>query len=230
MALWSLTKAEIVALIRSNVQASAFSATTYWKTAEVERWLNQAMEEVADQACFNEVAETTNVVGGTAEYALPDDILAITSVDIKNSDGDFGPVHMLNWPEKDAIVGETPGGTDPSEYGVIYLDKLYLYGTPDYSSTNGLRIRGRGRPQVLATDAQVAELKAPYIDAVVCRVSEIAYRKKWNPEKISYYHAGFLRGIARIRASLKRVRGTKNRVRRDVEFGNYDMDTGGEKR
>lgn len=230
MALWSLTKAEIVALIRSNVQASAFSATTYWKTAEVERWLNQAMEEVADVACFNEVAETTNVVGGTSEYALPDDILAITSVDIKDSSGDFGPVHILNWPEKDAIVGETPGDADPPEYGVVYLDKLYLIGTPNYASTNGLRIRGRGRPQVLATDAQVAELKAPYVDAVVCRVTEIAYRKKWDPQRISYYHAGYLNGIREIRASLKRVRSTRSRVRRDVEFGNYDMDTAGEKR
>lgn len=239
MAYWSVTRAEIAGLLKSRLENEEFTASTYFTSAEFQRWLNLAMEEVADECMFEEVDETDDLVASQSEYALPADILVITDLQCKDSAGNWYPLHVLSWQEKEAIVGhdsttQAAATTSAPSKAVIFNGKIKLFDAPNYTTTGntGLRIRGRGRPATMTLSADVCTLQAPYTSAVIERMCVEAYLKLQDLEKAGYYDGRFERAKLRIKQSLERLRSTKQRVMRDVEFsGTYpEVDETGEQR
>jgi len=83
---------------------------------------------------------TTNIVSGTDSYSLPSDALAISRIEVANSDGTYDRLRQL-------IEDNIPGGIDeysegggiPQEY-LLIGNTIRLFPEPDYSYTNGLKV------------------------------------------------------------------------------------------
>lgn len=171
------------ATIRTTVRnlAGLPSSDDLLTDAIIDQFIYDAQLEMARAAVsrgifpYNIRRQTTiNLVSGTAEYALPTDLLSIAGVRAKDSEGRWVTLHRRTQEDIDAedstwqdSDSSTSSGTPRVYYSAGQEDDTassdfgkYLLGlspTPDYASTGGLAVRYVTRPTALSTLAAASK-------------------------------------------------------------------------
>src|SRR2546430_3785760 len=121
----------------------------------IERWVNEAQQEVAqavDAPEFQET-ETLTLTQGKAKYTLPTRFLRMQTIFYPEMEMRLRPVDLQQYDRFAPKVIEGP----PSIY-TLYSTELWLFPTP-YNSTDTLELRYIKEPAVLVNGTDVPVLK-----------------------------------------------------------------------
>jgi hypothetical protein len=142
---------------------------------DIVRWINDGQREIA--TVNDEVLETiatTAITSGTADYALPEDMLRLRTVRYGNR-----KIQGLTLQEaEEKIVNyEDPASykTGTPEYFWIYANRITLYPTPNLTDSDNLKLYYTRIPAAVAIDADIPELHAKYHSAIIAYVLQQAY-------------------------------------------------------
>jgi hypothetical protein len=143
--------------------------------ADIIRWINDAQREIA--RTNDEVLETiatTAVSAGTADYALPSDLLRLRSVRFGNRKIEGLSLQEAN----DKIVNyENPASYQQGtpQYFWIYANRITLYPVPAASDSDDLKLYYTRLPTDVSIDADIPDLHLKYHLAIVQYVLHQAY-------------------------------------------------------
>ncbi len=118
---------------------------------DITRVANQAMDEYFSIAMNDDKNQadfpvsTTNVVSGQADYSAPEDLLDFVILKAKNPAGDWIILDRIYQLESDTAFEEEFATGTPTKYQ-YKENTFFLYPTPDYNSTGGLKIEYKRNP------------------------------------------------------------------------------------
>lgn len=115
--------------------------------------LNQALDETAtdimtvdrnwkwdDRNHSDAPIATTDIVSGTGNYVTDVAFLRISKVEVKDASGNYRLLHDIKEQESDTIFTERFETNAQPVYYELKGANIYLYPTPNYSSTDGLKV------------------------------------------------------------------------------------------
>lgn len=163
--------------------------------ADIIRWANDAMIDIALKNNCLETKATANLVASQQEYDLPADILRLQSVRYNGN-----RLKVMSMQELDELVGDSSTGAgDPVAY-TLYANKIMLYPTPDSSVADGLSIYYNKTPTQLANDADIPELPTGYHPRIVEFCLTMAYELDEDWQAAGNKAAQFVDGLNNLRA------------------------------
>jgi len=120
--------------IRARVQKNCDNDSVFFPNSEVDQFINEAFNNLAEDSQVNETSSDTTTTSGTYLYSIPSNCIQITEVTYDNE--------LLDKREKEFILGlydsnSTPSdktGT-PSAWSYESLTQIRLYPTPDAAKT-----------------------------------------------------------------------------------------------
>jgi hypothetical protein len=135
-------------------------------SADIFRWINDGMEEIARNNHLLETKMTADVVTGQSEYSLPNDCLELWSVRWDNY-----KLRSLSMEQFDEYVTNTQDSHNyergnPQIYW-LWQQKLNIFPVPDGSLTGGLTIYYSREPVKITTINDTPELPARYHTRIV---------------------------------------------------------------
>lgn len=149
---------EVLSLVDSTITDYPIEDITRRVNIGLDRFMSLALQ-ANDDWQFDDINHndypigTKNLVSGQQDYTFPDEILDITRVEIKNSDGIWIVLDPID--QNDISVGlEEYNKTDavPKAYDKLG-NSMFLYPAPNYNSTDGLKVvYKRNAKRLLDTD------------------------------------------------------------------------------
>lgn len=180
------TVAAILEQVRDNLDEPSEGQ---WLDAQLRRWLNAGVDELARDARFDEQQADIAVSIGTQEVTIPADVLVIQhAYFLPTGDNRQIPLTAYHYEQMDNIWGHWQNQTtgDPECFaprGLAPNLKVFLYPVPDRAGT--LRVFYTGRPTPIADDgsddANQVSIPSAWDDALVHYIEFRALRKDRDP-------------------------------------------------
>jgi hypothetical protein len=168
--------------------------------ADIIRWINDAMKEIAQQNDLLETLATTVLVVGTAEYTFPTDMLTLRAIRVGNKKLEF-----LTLQQADEFITnyENPTGyqTGQPTHFWVWANKFTLYPTPDSSSATDIKTYYTRMPVDVANDVDIPELATIYHARIVEYVLQQAYEMDEDWQASSTKAAQFNNGLNNLKDS-----------------------------
>lgn len=149
--------------------------------ADIVRWINDAMREIANNNNLLQVKATANTTVNVSAYALPTGIarlhsvrfrgLALESITIEQADELIGSVDL-------SIVQGFPVGT-PTHYW-IFANQINLYPAPDTTSTTDLMVYYTRQATPVVSLDDIPEVPEQYHNRIVDYCMARAYELDEN--------------------------------------------------
>ena len=167
--------------------------------ADKTRHINMALDElVTEQIIFDNSGhaddtnytvlpvKTTNLVTGQQQYQLPADYLFIERIEVLSSDGKGVVLKPIDKSEIESSLIDYGTGT-PKCYD-LGGQNYFLYPTPDYNATDGIKVWYSRLPDLFtsADTTKVAGISRVLLPYLAYRAS-IIYCRKNLPERVSEY-------------------------------------------
>lgn len=163
--------------------------------ADIVRWANDAMIDIAIKNNCLETRATSDIVAGQKEYDVPTGILRLQSVRYKGV-----RLKNMSMQELDEIVGDSSTTTGVPTVFSVYADQLILFPTPDTSETGALVVYYNRVPTALAVDADTPELPVAYHSRIVEFCLQNAYEMDEDWQAAGNKAAQFVDGLNTLRA------------------------------
>lgn len=165
--------------------------------ADVIRWINDAMREIAHKNKLLQVKAETDTIVQVGAYALPSDISKLYSVQYNGQ-----KLQVLSLAQVDELIGVKdqtiqqgyPVGTPISCW--IWANQINLYPAPDTAIVNGLIAYYTRTPTPVAAPADVPELPDEYHGRILEYCLAQAYELDENYEVANAKMAAFKEGVA----------------------------------
>lgn len=140
--------------------------------ADIIRWINDAQREIVmhSQNLLEKIG-TINTVEGQDEYAFPADLLILRSIRYKNdSMQSYSSLQFRSLQDFDTYIngwdGSFYGTNDPLVY-TTYENTIYVFPTPNVSTTSGLKVLYSRKPVDVTDSLDPLDLPEAYHNAVV---------------------------------------------------------------
>lgn len=168
--------------------------------ADIIRWINDAMREIAQQNDLLETLATTALVSGQAEYTFPTDMLTLRAIRVGNQ-----KLQSLTLQQADEFITnyENPAGyqTGQPTHFWVWANKFTVYPTPDASSATDVKTYYTRFPIDVAVDADIPELSVKYHARIVEYVLQQAYEMDENTEMSVNKASQFTSGLNNLKES-----------------------------
>ena len=153
------------ALAGNSGSGVTYSIHSRFPRAEVVQAINDAIDQVAEEALFWKVDESVTLTAGTYEYALPTSFMYITNVTMQDTVGKFrkDPVkpslYKIIHASSPLLQFTTSGANNTIDGFNLSLDEF----AP--TDTYKLRIEGLASPAILYTDTDTCPISPKFICA-----------------------------------------------------------------
>jgi hypothetical protein len=164
---------------------------------DIIRWINDCQRETVmhNESLLSAVTELDLTVD-VNEYEFPEDLFILRSVRIKMSgDKSYKAVEAVNLQQFDRMYD----GWDGTKYGTgvpsvytTYNNKIFIYPTPQGSSTDGLKLLYSKIPTEIVTSADGLSLPLEYHNSVVKYCMAQAHTLDEDYEAKAMHQAEFL--------------------------------------
>lgn len=153
--------------MRSQVYTRLGESAGFYTDANITQWLNDGMDDIALRLEPLVVTATIDLVAGTQEYLLPDDLISIKAVLIKNADSAWVNLELTSFEE---LFRNNPDWEHDTRVSVPTMwywrqDVLGIAPPPLTSRTSGLRIVYTCRPEEMDADGDFTNMPS-YLDRV----------------------------------------------------------------
>jgi hypothetical protein len=134
---------------------------------DITRQANMAMDEYFSIAMNDDKNQsdfpvaTTNIVSGQQDYSAPDDLIDFVILKAKNPAGDWMILDRIYQSESDTAFEEEFATGTPQKYQ-YKENSFFLYPTPNYNSTAGLKIEYKRNPAYFLTTDTTKVPGIPY--------------------------------------------------------------------
>lgn len=161
------------------------SSARLWTDAELNRWINEALRDIARRCETLQAYDDINVTANTQEYTLPTDLLRVYRVEYRPTGGQVFPLEYRDFNSMDSVwySQQTSSRGRPywfTMWGFPPSLKIILYPTP--ASTDGaIRVYHYRLPAEVSTDGATLELPSGWHDLVALYCEYIALRKDADP-------------------------------------------------
>lgn len=118
-----------------------------------------AMNDDKNQADFP--VSTTNLVSGQADYQAPEDLIDFVVLKVKTPSGDWTILDRIYQSENDTPLEEAYGSGTPTVFQ-YKENAFFLYPTPNYNSTGGLKVEYKRNPTYFLTTDTTKVPGIPY--------------------------------------------------------------------
>lgn len=166
--------------------------------ADIIRWINDAMREIAQQNDLLETLATTTLVTNQAEYTFPTDMLTLRAIRVGNQ-----KLSSLSLQQADEYITnyENPAGysTGTPTHFWVWANKFTLYPTPDASSPTDLKTYYTRIPVEVNVDADVPEIGTKYHNRILEYVLQQAYEMDEDWEASGNKGAQFNAGLNNLK-------------------------------
>lgn len=164
--------------------------------ADIIRWLNDAMRDIAINNDLLQVKATSDAFAGISEYHIPLDMLTLRSAKFRG--------HLLkpySIQEANEHIqghdGEEPRGT-PTHYW-IWSNTINLFPTPSADATGQLMLYYTRQPIAVTVAGDVPELPAPYHNRLVEYCIAQAYELDDNLDSYRSKMQQFEDGVSKLK-------------------------------
>lgn len=181
--------------LRSRFQLMAADDGTYWSTAEIDTWLNDAQRDFAARTLSVRASSTIALSNATPTYNLPTGTIRILRVTLNNA-----PLYRENEFRMDRLAPTWMSSTGtPSAYlyGLDGATTVRFYPTPNGSMTATVYVAKT--PSDLANTSDVSTIPQEYHHALVLYALSKAFLKDGdmrNPEKANIWWQQYLEQAA----------------------------------
>lgn len=155
--------------------------------ADIVRWANNAqLQVVLENESLMQTSALADVVTGTAEYALPTNLLILQGLAYKGpSDTSFNRLRGMDRVKFDEYIEGWDGSTYQQGLPLVYFvwaGKVTLYPTPDHTKVGAIKVYYNRRPVDLVNDADVSELPELYHNAItnICLTNAYEMDEDWD--------------------------------------------------
>ncbi len=160
--------------------------------ADILRWVNDAMREIALHNNLLQSRATTRLIAGQREYGLPNDVLTLRSVRYADT-----KLRAMAPAEAEAYI-ERPHDTTnrgvPQLYWV-WANRLNIWPTPDRTDANDLQIFYTRQPIPVAAVTETPELPLQYHNRIVEYCLQQAYELDENWSAAQAKQQQFQQGV-----------------------------------
>jgi hypothetical protein len=130
--------------------------------ADIIRWVNDAMLDIARNNNLLQISATTATTAGTAEYTLPTDILSLRAIKYKNV-----KLNGLSMEDFDQMLIDSTTTTGTPQAYYIYARKVTLYPAPSSSGSTDLKIYYNRVPTQVTLVSDTPEIPIQYHTRIV---------------------------------------------------------------
>jgi hypothetical protein len=131
--------------------------------ADIIRWVNDAMMEIAVANNLLQIAATADTTAGTAEYDLPNDVLRLRAVKFKGV-----KLNGLTMEDFDNMLSEANGvSTGEPQAFYVYARKITLFPAPSANGTTDLKIFYNRTPTAVTVVGDTPEIPVQYHNRIV---------------------------------------------------------------
>lgn len=141
------------------------AAARQWSDAEITRWINEALRDIARRAEILEELTTKDSVSGTADYTLDVKVLRVNRVEWVPTAGVVIPLTYMNRLTMDSIWGTTPTRAgDPFYYTMRGWAQgstgktITLFPVPNASVSGGIKVYGYVLPDLLSSGGDTVDI------------------------------------------------------------------------
>ena len=157
--------------------------------ADILRWINDAMRDIALRNNLLEVKAATATVAGTQDYALPTDLLTLHSVRYGTN-----KLKSLSLQEADEFMDTDSTNKGVPAYYSMWGQTISLYPIPQDSITS-LNIYYTRQPLVVSDNSQTPEIPAVYHLRLVEYCIAQAFELDSEPDSYAAKMAQFNQGV-----------------------------------
>lgn len=170
----------------------------------MDEYFSIAMNDDKNQADFP--VSTTNLVSGQADYQAPDDLIDFVVLKVQNPNGDWTVLDRIYQLESETALEESGTGT-PTKYQ-YKENAFFLYPTPNYNATGGLKVEYKRNPTYfLSTDTTkvpgIPYIHHPFISKFVSY--KLASKKSMDSAERLF------RDLEKLRQDIKTYWGTRGK-------------------
>jgi hypothetical protein len=130
--------------------------------ADILRWVNDAMIDIARTNNLLQISATTATTAGTSEYVLPTDILSLRAIKYKNV-----KLNGLSMEDFDQMLIDTTTASGVPQAYYIYARKVTMYPAPSASGTTDLKIYYNRIPTQVTLVSDTPEVPVQYHTRIV---------------------------------------------------------------
>ena len=171
-----------------------------YSVEELNKAINHAIDQVAQDAGLDRVDETTSLVTSTYQYDIPTNFLYIDNIWVSDSSGNYVNPDPIDWKY-----------WKPVKKSTIIIEFIPKYYAPVTGRT--LRIVGTASPSILDTDTEECPVDPEYIiQAAAALLHQSRIR---GPDKDSEWHATQM-GVCQTKADNRRKEMSTNRSGRAI--------------
>lgn len=188
----NLTVGEIATRVKRQFGDEAGSQLT---DADIVRWINDAMRDIALHNNLLQVKASAAIVAGQNEYTLPADILTLRAV--KYNGRSLQPLTLA---EADNFIDDhenDPAG-EVTHYW-LFANTLHLYRVPQTSGATLLKLYYTKQPTAVAVSGDIPEIPQQYHNQIVTYCLAQAYEMDADMESHRAKMQMFEDGVSRIK-------------------------------
>lgn len=180
--------------LKGEVLAHGFSEADYGPRIDV--WLNEGLSRVARRVRIPqlEAAMSVATVAGTAEFALPANLIRVRTLRIP---ADADPLEQLDLEQLDHLTAERGR---PRSFALAGQN-VRLYPTPDRAYA--LELRYWADPATLAAAGDVPAIPDDYADLLVTYALWKGYRMEDDFQAAAFYRQEFTDELAAARSDIQ---------------------------
>lgn len=172
--------------LRTDIRSHLDELTaTFWEDAELNRWANEALRDVARRTEVLQKDRSYTIVADQIAYPFPEDMIRIYRVEYRQSDSYIKPLEYKSFQELDDIwyTSREVTGALPYFYSLWGYpggaeNGIYIYPIPSDTIADGLRAFYYGLPRTMIKDEDPAEIPAGWQDLVPLYAEYVARRKE----------------------------------------------------
>ena len=161
-----------LAQMRTEVYARLGEQAGFYSDDNINQWLNDGVDDIVLRLEPVIADASIDIVSGTWEYLLPEDLISIKTVLTKDSDDDWVNMFETTMEQlfRDDPAWESTTNGPPASQWYWKENTLGIFPVPNTDITEGLRIIYTCRPEEMTTDSAYTGLSS-YFDRVA-RASE----------------------------------------------------------